>query len=90
MTAEMGAALDYVDATGDTILFDIGDVAKTTTVTLNDDTGLEDLEYFNFVISVSSTTAMVSSVSANANTAKIFIIDRSCKFLYLRTALSVL
>jgi hypothetical protein len=83
MTAEMGAALDYVDATGDTITFDMGDVAQTTTVTLNADTLLEELEYFNFVISVSGATAMVSSVSANANTAKVFVIDKSCKFLYL-------
>ncbi|XP_072037585.1 uncharacterized protein [Amphiura filiformis] len=71
---------DYTDATGSSLTFPIGDSAMTTTVSLDEDTNVEDVEHFNFQIHVSGATAMVTSVSANANIAKVFIMDRSSIF----------
>ena len=76
------ADLDYTDADG-TITFAADDVAFSTTVDLLADADLEGLEFLTFGIAIAdSTTAMMASVSAHANSAKIFIIDISskCKF----------
>ena len=73
---------DYTDATGEMITFPQYDAAMTHTVALTADTILEGTECFDFIIALTSdaTTMAAASVSTNGNTAKIFIIDESCKY----------
>ena len=74
------AVTDYVDGSG-TITFAADDVTQKQTIMLEADTDLEGVESFNYVISVmDATTAMTAAVSANANTAKVLILDTSCKY----------
>jgi len=82
---------DYT-AVSSTVTFAANDPAITQTVALTTDTVLEDLEYLTFDIAVTdSTTVMTASVSGNANSAKIFIMDTSSEyrpnivFKYLKT-----
>ena len=79
-----GTAMEPGDYTSvdTTLMFDANDAAQTTTVSLASDTALEDLEYLEFSIGVTThaATAMTASASANANMAKIFIMDRSSKY----------
>ena len=73
---------DYDDETGQTITFPQYDAAMTHTVTLTADTILEGMECFDFTIALTShaATMAAASVSTNGDTAKIFIIDQSCKY----------
>ena len=75
------AGTDYTDATAATITFPQYDAAMTHTVALTADTILEGTECFNFIIALTSDagTMAAASVSTNGDTAKIFIIDESCK-----------
>jgi hypothetical protein len=79
--ANTALAADFTDASA-TVTFTMNDATMTVPVTLTADTVLEDFEYLDFTIAVTSdaTTMMYASVSANAKSAKIFIIDRSSEY----------
>ena len=75
------SAADYT-APASTVTFAPNEVAMTQSFMLAEDTDLEDLEHLTYAIDLTSdaTTMAAASVSASANQAKIFIMDRSSEY----------
>jgi hypothetical protein len=72
---------DYTAIVANTMVtFAAGETAKTHTLTLTTDKVVEGIEYFEVVISdVAGAGAAKGDVHAVLNTAKVFIVDHSCK-----------
>ena len=81
VTPETASADDYASIST-TVTFEEGATFVTLPINLATDTALEGTECFYVSISVSN-SCNEQRVSETSNTAKIFILDQSCKFFML-------
>ena len=62
------------------VMFAKGSDAELFSIVLREDTAVEDIEYFQVgIATVGGTNAASGSVDADLNTAKVFIMDKSCE-----------
>ena len=53
----------------------------TKTIMLTEDTAVEGIEYFDFVLTLTTNAATMAAASiATADTAEVFILDLSCEY----------